>query len=180
MASIITHAIASSTVGTAVFGTTKQPMWFWIITAILGMLPDADVITFKFGVKYADMLGHRGFFHSLLWCSITGILTAFLYRKIIKQEISLLRYSAFFAFAMSTHPILDALTTGGLGIAFFSPFDTTRYFFPWHVIVVSPIGIKEFFGTWGIKVILSEIVWVWVPCAFIFTIQNVARKRFPL
>jgi hypothetical protein len=32
------------------------------------------------------------------------------------------------------------MTDGGLGIAFFAPFDNTRYFLPFGPIKVSPIG----------------------------------------
>jgi inner membrane protein len=35
------------------------------------MLPDADVLAFKFGVAYGNVFGHRGFTHSCclpLWC----------------------------------------------------------------------------------------------------------------
>ena len=32
----------------------------------------------------------------------------------------------------ASHGVLDALTDGGLGVAFFSPFDQTRYFFPFR------------------------------------------------
>lgn len=176
MASILTHAIAAETLGVAVFGT-KQPRIFWIVTAFLGMLPDADVLTFKFGVRYADMLGHRGFFHSFFWCLCVGWMVAVGYKYWTKQSIPLAGYALFFAAAMATHPLLDACTTGGLGVALFSPFDTTRYFFPWQVIAVSPIGIKQFFGEWGLRVLASECMWVWLPCAVIFIIARLSRTR---
>jgi inner membrane protein len=53
--------------------------------------------------------------------------------------------------------VLDAMTNGGLGVAFFAPFDTTRYFFPWRPITVSPIGVGSFFTHRGALVVLSEI-----------------------
>ena len=34
---------------------------FWM--CVLSMLPDADVITFVWGIDYADPLGHRGAAH---------------------------------------------------------------------------------------------------------------------
>jgi inner membrane protein len=54
------------------------------------------------------------------------------------------------------------MTTGGLGVAFFSPFSNTRYFFPWRPIAVSPIGAR-FFSPRGFAVLLSEALWVWTP-----------------
>ncbi len=56
--------------------------------------------------------------------------------------------------------MLDATTNGGLGIAFFSPFDLDRYFLPWRPLQVSPIGLGAFFSDWGWEVIKSEAMWV--------------------
>src|SRR5579872_845956 len=54
-----------------------------------------------------------------------------------------LLFSYFFVVTAS-HGVLDAMTDGGLGIAFFAPFDNTRYFFPFRPIKVSPIGFSFF------------------------------------
>jgi hypothetical protein len=37
---------------------------------------------------------------------------------------------AHFSFVTASHGMLDAMTDGGLGVAFFAPFDNARYFFP--------------------------------------------------
>ena len=69
----------------------------------------------------------------------------------------------FFFLLTASHGLLDALTDGGLGIALLSPFTNERFFFPWTPIVVSPIGIRGFFSRWGLEVLKSELVWVWLP-----------------
>src|SRR5262249_59805525 len=76
-----------------------------------------------------------------------------------------LLFSYFFAVTTS-HGILDAMTDGGLGIAFFAPFDDTRYFLPFRPIKVSPIGLS-FFSARGLDVIRSEFLWVCLPPAII-------------
>jgi membrane-bound metal-dependent hydrolase YbcI (DUF457 family) len=58
----------------------------------------------------------------------------------------------------ASHGVLDAMTDGGLGIAFFAPFDNTRYFFPFRPVKVSPIGLS-FFSARGLDVIWSELLW---------------------
>ena len=68
----------------------------------------------------------------------------------------------FFAVTAS-HPILDAMTNGGLGVAFFAPFDNSRYFLPWRPIEVSPIGVRAFFTLRGLTVLQSEFIWIWIP-----------------
>ena len=64
--------------------------------------------------------------------------------------------------AAASHGLLDAMTDGGLGVAFFSPLDRTRYFFSFTPIAVSPIG-SRFFSVRGLSVMLCELRWVWLP-----------------
>jgi inner membrane protein len=73
--------------------------------------------------------------------------------------------------------LLDALTTGGKGVALLSPFDNTRYFFPWKVIKVSPIGISKFFSEWGMRVVISELKWIGIPSLiFIIGVKLLKKK----
>jgi inner membrane protein len=78
--------------------------------------------------------------------------------------------------AALSHPLLDMLTDGGLGIALFYPFSTGRYFFPWRPISVSPIG-GAFFSRAGLEVILSELKWIWLPCGAVALAVMIARAR---
>ena len=57
------------------------------------------------------------------------------------------------------------MTNGGLGIAFFSPFSNRRYFLPWRVIEVSPLSLPELLSWRGLRVLGSEMRYVWGPCA---------------
>lgn len=88
----------------------------------------------------------------------------------------------FFAIFLSTlsHGILDAMTSGGKGVGFFIPFDNNRFFFPLREIKVSPIGVGKFFSEWGLKVILSELKYIFLPCFIIlitvFLIRFYYRK----
>lgn len=82
--------------------------------------------------------------------------------RISKQWWALFGY---FFFVTASHGVLDALTNGGPGIAFFAPFDNSRYFFPWRPFEVSPLGIEPFLGPRGWAVIVSELKWLWIPSA---------------
>jgi hypothetical protein len=64
------------------------------------------------------------------------------------------------------HALLDALTNGGLGVALLSPLSNARFFFLFRPILVSPIG-TGFFSEYGVKVLGSEILWIWMPAFFI-------------
>jgi inner membrane protein len=69
------------------------------------------------------------------------------------------------------------MTSGGLGVAFFSPWDNTRYFLPWRPIKVSPIGIENFFSEWGWKVIKSELVWIGLSAIIYIIIMKVFHPK---
>jgi inner membrane protein len=62
----------------------------------------------------------------------------------------------------ASHPLLDALTNGGLGVALFWPWSDARLFAPWRPIAVSPIG-AGFFSARGLAVLGSDLRWVWLP-----------------
>ncbi len=127
------------------------------------MLPDIDVIGFRFGVRYGDFLGHRGFTHSLVFAGLLAS-AALIAVSVTRFREPRSAWSWMYVFtATASHGILDAFTNGGLGIALLAPFDNTRYFFPVRPIVVSPIGLSRFLSEGGAQAILSEIRWVWFP-----------------
>ena len=143
--------------------------------AFCTIVPDFDVIGFAFGINYRDVFGHRGFTHSLLFAAIlSGILTQVFLQN--REDASRPASLTFLFLCTASHGVFDALTNGGLGVAFFAPFDNTRYFFPWRPIQVSPLGVGQFFSRWGALVILTEIIWMWIP-ALLIAITTVAIQR---
>jgi inner membrane protein len=82
----------------------------------------------------------------------------------------------YFFLCTVSHGVLDAMTDGGLGVAFFSPFDTTRYFFPVRPVLVSPIGVSEFFSAYGVRILTSEALWIWLPSGVAFLVFRVAQR----
>jgi inner membrane protein len=61
-------------------------------------------------------------------------------------------------------------------VALFAPFDNSRYFFPFRPVIVSPIGLREFFSPIGIRVVISETIWIWIPC-LIFVVASAGIRR---
>ncbi len=176
MPSIITHAVVAVATG-KIASVKKLPGKFWVISILCSVLPDADVIAFKFGISYGHFFGHRGFFHSLTFALVISLIIYFLFfrkEKLFSRPVYVILY---FFLLTASHGILDTFTSGGLGIALFSPFDPTRYFAPITPIVVSPIGVAAFFSWWGVEVLLSEMFLVWIPLGFAFFLVNILRKR---
>jgi inner membrane protein len=162
MPSVLSHGVAALGIG-ACFYRPDVPKCVWAAGALCSMLPDIDVLGFRFGIRYGDFWGHRGFSHSFAFAALlagTALILAF--PRGVPFLGRLLLWCYLFA-ATASHGLLDAMTDGGLGVAFFAPFDDTRYFFPWTPIRVSPIGIGRFFSERGIAVLRSELVWVWLP-----------------
>jgi inner membrane protein len=173
VASAFSHAIVATAVGKLV-QPKGAPWWYWLAGATLSVIPDLDVIGFGFGVGYEDLLGHRGLSHSLLTAVLfAGVLCLALPRQ---HVISASRLFVFLFLAMASHGVLDAMTNGGLGVAFFSPFNNGRYFFPFHPVEVSPIGVGRFFSQRGITVIVSEIKWLWLPSAVVVALAILVRR----
>ena len=85
--------------------------------------------------------------------------------------------AAFLFMSTISHSILDAMTTGGSGVAFFAPFDNTRYFLPWRMIKVSPIGLQKFLSEWGLAVLKSEFIWIGIPLLLSFIIFRVYKPK---
>ena len=62
----------------------------------------------------------------------------------------------FLFLAGASHGVLDALTNGGLGVAFFAPFANERHFFPFRPIEVSPLSIRRFLSPAGLAILWNE------------------------
>ena len=147
---------------------------FWASAIVCSALPDVDVIGFGFGVRYGDLWGHRGMTHSILFAAAVGIAVGIWLGGSWAARIG---QSLLFFVITASHGFLDAMTDGGLGVAFFSPFDPTRYFLPWRPILVSPIG-AGFFSERGIAVLWSELLWVW-PVALALGLALYGLRRLP-
>ena len=171
MPSVISHAAVSVAAGVA-FAPREVSIRFWSLSLICSMIPDMDSIAFWLGIPYSHLFGHRGFFHSPFF----SLLLSLFFVSVFFRSLELFSrhwffYFIFFFLLSASHGLLDAFTNGGLGIAILSPFDQTRYFFPWRPIAVSPIGVAPFFGRWGLSVMKSELLWVWLP-SFVMVIAS--------
>lgn len=161
MPTIFTHAFVASAIG-----RLQQPcLWttrFWVLSIICSILPDADVIGYLGGVEYGSVFGHRGITHSLSFALVVAVLVvSWGFPTTQRGSKTWWGLVAHFFVVTASHGVLDGLTNGGLGVAFFAPFDNTRYFFPWTPIHVSPI--RSFLSLLGVKAMISEFFWVWTP-----------------
>ena len=172
MASVLSHPAVPLAIAAAA-GRARVPRRLALVACAASVLPDVDALGYWAGVPYDAPLGHRGFTHSLFFAGALALVGAACARR-----LGVSRRSAFGVvfLAAASHGLLDAMTTGGMGVAFFSPFSNARYFLPWRVIAVSPIGIGRFFSPRGLAIIRSELTWIWAPCAAVAALGLALRR----
>ncbi len=174
MATIISHtAIPIAFFWTA--GRKKISPRLFVTGILLSMAPDLDIIGFYFNIDYGAALGHRGMTHSLFFAAVVALLLTRFSKFLRSRPVMIFIFSFI---SMASHGVLDALTNGGLGVAFFWPFSNRRFFFPWHEIIVSPIGLKNFLNNRAWVVFQSEIIYIWAPClTLVFLFHRFQAKK---
>lgn len=171
-----THAVAALALG-AVFHRPGTPHVLWLAGAVLSAIPDLDVVGFRLGIAYGDLLGHRGLSHSFAFAVILGGLVALLGWRSGAGPLPFRVVWIYLALATASHGLLDMLTDGGLGIALAAPIDETRYFFPVRPIAVAPIGLHGLLAPGMACVVRTELLWVWVPAAMLGIASLAFRQR---
>jgi inner membrane protein len=127
-----------------------------VALAALSLLADIDVLAFRLGIPYSAPFGHRGATHSLAFALFAGCAAAALgWRAGLRPLWRLLLVTSLVAVS---HPLLDAMTDGGLGVALLWPFSNARFFAPWRPIPVAPIG-SGMLSSRGLHVFAVEAVW---------------------
>jgi inner membrane protein len=173
MASAFTHAVAAAALGSLLVPGRARLI---ALGAALAVLPDADALGFQLGIPYQHLLGHRGLTHSVAFAALVALAVAWLLPA-APGGPSRPRRAAFLFAAVLSHGLLDALTNGGLGVAFFAPLSERRYFFPWRPIEVSPLSVARFFTARGIRILESEFLVVWLPALGVALLGALLRRR---
>ena len=173
MPTIFTH-VAIPVCAALALGTRRVPVLALLAGMLASIAPDFDGLAFKLGIGYGGMAGHRGFTHTLLFALVLGMAGWwFAPRWGMRRVVGW----AWIALCTMSHALLDMFTNGGIGIAFFWPWNDVRYFSPWRPIEVSPIALKRFFSPRGAAVLLDELVTVWAPLLAVSLTALAVRRR---
>jgi inner membrane protein len=148
-----------------------------LVGVACSLLPDLDVIGFRLGIDYGAPLGHRGLTHSIPFAALLAILaSAAFFRGPVFKSMRV-RVGLYLFLVTASHGVFDAMTNGGMGIAFFSPFDLTRYFLPVRPVEVSPIGIQSFFTMRSLGLLWSELLYIALPWTGLTLLVAVVLRR---
>lgn len=138
-----THIALGACIGEALLGKKlgKRAM---IWGALSQSLPDIDFVTSFWMDTASNLLAHRGFTHSILFCLMATPVMALLAERWHRpHNISLNRYMAFFFLEIFIHLFIDCFNAYGTGL--FEPFSHQRISF--NIIFVAdplfsvPIGL---------------------------------------
>lgn len=174
MPSLFSH-IAVPIAGRVAFGRGAVLAPLLVLGLVLSALPDADVILLRLGVPYDSPFGHRGASHSLAFAVLVSTLAALAVRpfnggRFVGPWLYLLVCAA-------SHPLLDTCTNAGHGAALLWPLSDERFFAAFRPIEASPLSLRRFFGEAGLRVLWSELLWVWIPCLAMGLACQLARLR---
>lgn len=142
-------------------GKDLLPAKLFFLGLLLSLIPDADVLVLRLGVPYESEFGHRGASHSLLFAFTAATICALTYARAYSRTFF---WSWLYLFiCAASHALLDTCTNAGHGAAILWPLSEQRFFAPFRPIEASPLSLRRFFGEPGLRVILSELLWVWLP-----------------
>ncbi len=170
MPTILTHAAVPLAVGIGTGLVSKRLLIAGVLACII---PDLDVLAFRFHIAYAHDLGHRGFTHSIAFALLLALLALACARKL--RTNSAIAFLFVWLSAVS-HGLLDMLTNGGLGVALWWPWSSERLFAAWQVIEVSPLSMDRLLSSRGLAVLQSELLWVWLPAVVLVLILFLLRR----
>ncbi len=173
MPTVLSHPAVPLAIGLGL-GRRAVPSRLLVAGVVASVLPDSDVVGFRLGIRYGDERGHRGFSHSLAFAALVALAGAAFHRRLGARFLAAF---AFLFLATASHGLLDAFTNGGLGVAFLWPFSTARWFAPVRAIQVAPFGLARLLSPRGAAVLVSELLWVWIPCALLaVALACIARR----
>lgn len=132
----ITQATLGAAIGEAILGK-KIGRKAALLGAVIGTIPDLDVLMLPFMNEFDKISIHRGYSHSILFCILGSLLLSYIMSKISWTANTSFRKLYLLSFlGLFTHVLLDSFTTYGTQL--FLPFSNWRVSFD-SIGVVDPV-----------------------------------------
>lgn len=146
----LTHIALGACMG-EVFAGKKLGKKALLWGAMSQSLPDIDFVASFWMDTASNLLAHRGFTHSFLFCLIAAFVLGLIAEKWHRpHNISLLKWCLFFGAMIFIHVFIDAFNN--YGVAWFEPFSNKRISFN-AIYVADP-----FFSIWPFIALLSILL----------------------
>jgi len=161
MPTVFTHAVVGLGAAHLFDAPREHRARFLLYASLAPVVPDADA-SFMRWIPYGHMFGHRGFSHSFVGAALIGLGLALVLWQCRKWfPGGFWGLAGFLAALAATNGVFDAMTDGGMGVAFFAPFSNARHFFPWRPVPVSPIGLRGALTAYFAEVMAAEVLLFW-------------------
>jgi inner membrane protein len=175
MATLITHIALPLIARIAIAPTHALPKSIdrrCFAAAVIGScIPDIDALGPLFDAREPSLFAARGFSHSLVFAAIFTLIVAALFFRSASTRARSIAIAIVFA-STASHGIVDAMSVGDVGVAFFAPFSSTRFFLPLRVIAACPNAPPEHIGAWIKLLAANELLFILAPAFLIaFTIR---------
>ena len=132
----LTQATLGAALGEALLGK-KIGNKAAVIGALIGTIPDLDIMFVPFFDEFQKISLHRGYSHSFLFCILGAFLLAYVFGKIKwVTNISYRKLWLFSFLALLTHVLLDCFTSYGTQL--FLPFTDLRVSFD-SISIIDPL-----------------------------------------
>jgi inner membrane protein len=176
MPSVFAHAFVGAALG-SVGPRSVRGTRLTLGLATIAAAPDLDALGLWLGIPYGHWLGHRGLTHSIAFALLVApACVALIHPALPHRGARAAAVALLYALACASHGVLDAFTNGGLGIGFFIPFSSERYFFPVRPLMTSSLDPADAFGRRGLAVLRSEARWIGLPTLAFLAVAILARS----
>ena len=172
MPSFFGHAVAGIALGAA-FADEKTPARTWVLGTFCALAPDLDWFTAFLRLHPGNFLAHRGITHSLLAAVLLAATALWLG---VRREERTRRIGVYLLLASLSHGLLDACTSGRIGVAFFYPFSTSRWGCYWQPFLDAPLPFWSGLRMPFLGALLSEMFWIGLPAFLLIAGIRVARR----
>lgn len=138
----VTQITLGAAVGEALLGQkigNKAPLW----GAILGVVPDLDVLVLPFVSEVQALVIHRGITHSLLFCAMAAPLFGWLLNRYQKTKATVKEWAWVVFWVFFTHIFIDVCTSYGTQV--FQPFSNYSLSFN-SIFIIDPFFTLPLFG----------------------------------
>lgn len=132
---ILTHALLGAAASQAVLGA-RMSRRAWLIGAVGGLLPDADVLIASSSDPLLAIEYHRHFTHSLAFIPVGGLIAALPWLAQQRHRSNWLTAYAAGCIGYATHGLLDACTNYGTHLLW--PFSPERAAWHW-ITTIGPL-----------------------------------------
>jgi len=172
MPSLFGHAVAGLAL-TSAFHGDRLPRRTWALAATCAMAPDLDWFVSLLNLHRGHVLNHRGAAHSLFGAVVIAALVFLAaYRRDQRRPVVWLCLTL----AALSHGLLDACTSGGVGVALFMPFSETRWACLWQPGWVAPLPLGREHVYTFLDSLWNEAAWIGLPALVVVGWSRLMRQ----